>query len=73
MELLIKLENDSSIESVAKAIKKIKGVISVSKIADREKHQSKTLSAGLQKLMGCVNYTPDEINADPKLSYLLNK
>lgn len=74
MELLIKIDKDSSIESIAKAIKKIKGVESVTKIADKiNSVESKPLSEKLQKLMGCVPYTVEEIEADPKLSYLFNK
>lgn len=74
MELLIKIDKESSIESIAKAIKKIKGVESVTKIADTMTTvESKPLSKKLQKLMGCVPYTMEEIKADPKLSYIFNK
>lgn len=36
-------------------------------------NDSKLFSTNLQKLMGCVNYTAEEVEADPKLSYLINK
>lgn len=74
MELIVKIDNDSSIDSVARAVQKIKGVISVSRIISSNVSKTpKKLSAGLESLKGSVSFTKEEIDKDPRLAYILSK
>lgn len=75
MELIIKIDSGSSVDSITNAISKIKGVISISKVRKMGtlKKNSRELPPNIANLMGCVSFTKDEIKGDPKLAHILSK
>lgn len=75
MELIIKIDSGSSVDSITNAISKIKGVISISKVKKMGtlKKNTRELPHDIAKLMGCVSFTNDEIEGDPKLAHILSK